>query len=324
MKYALGVDIGGTKTSLTLGNSSGRIVSKETLPTLTGAKARHGIEQIAEGLGRLGARVGPARKILGVGVGVPGPMNPHTGVVERSPHLKGWQGFPLKSFLRKRLRLPIYLTNDANAAAVGEKMFGGGRHVENFVYLTLSTGIGGGIVFGGKLLTGATFGAGEVGHTIIVAGGDRCGCGQKGCLEAYASGTAIAHFVQKEIKRGRKSKIRRLVRTNRRITAEIVALAAAEGDALALESFRRAGFFLGVGLANLINLLNPEKLILGGSVMKSSRLLWKSMMASVRRHAWSSLFRGCQIEKTGLGDRVGDLGALALVFAASGRGRSAL
>lgn len=206
MRYALGVDIGGTKTSLTLGNSSGKIVAKETLPTLTGAKARRGIKQIAEGLARLGGRVGPAGKILGVGVGVPGPMNPHTGIVERSPHLKGWQGFPLKSFLKKRLRLPIYLTNDANAAAVGEKIFGAGREVENFVYLTISTGIGGGIVLGGELLTGATFGAGEVGHTIIVPRGDRCGCGQRGCLEAYASGTAIAHFFREEMKRGRRSK----------------------------------------------------------------------------------------------------------------------
>ena len=149
------------------------------------------------------------------------------------------------------------------------------------------------------------------GHTIIVPGGEKCGCGERGCLEAYASGTAIASFFR-EVIRGVGS-------SGKKITGEIVALAAKEKDPLALEAFQRAGYYLGIGLANLINLLNPEMLILGGSVMKSSRFLWPSMIRSARRHSWPSLFRACRIVKTRLDDRVGDLGALALVFSSRER-----
>lgn len=323
MKYALGVDIGGTKTSITLGNSHGKILTKKLLPTLTGRRTLEGIKQMSEGLACLKADFPVVRKIQGVGVGVPGPMNPKTGRVQRSPHLKGWEGFPLKSFLEKKLRLPVFVTNDANAAAVGEQFFGEGRGAKNFVYLTISTGIGGGIVLGGRLLLGSSFGAGEIGHTVVVTGGAKCGCGRRGCLEAYASGTAIADFVRQGMRHGRSSKIRRFMRQGGRVTAEVVALAAGEGDRLALEAFGRAGHYLGVGLANLINLLNPECLILGGSVTKSFRYLWPSMRQSVRKQAWPSLYSACRIVRTRLGDRVGDLGALALVFAGSGsRGNS--
>lgn len=315
MHYALGVDVGGTKVSVTLGNSRGKILAKELLPTRTGKRARQGIREMTVALAELKSVSRRYGKVRGIGVGIPGPMDPKKGVVVRSPHLLGWEGFPLKSYLEKKLRLPVLITNDANAAAVGEKIFGEGRRVKHFVYLTISTGIGSGIILNRKLYRGASSGAGEVGHSIIVPGGTRCGCGQRGCLEAYASGTAIAGFVRQEIHRNRKSKIWKWVRSPKRITAEIVALSAGERDPLSLEAFRRAGYFLGVGLANLINVLNPEMLILGGSVMKSSRFLWPSMKKSVRAHAWPSLYQSCRIVKTHLGDRVGDLGALALVFA---------
>ena len=306
MNYALGVDIGGTKISLTLGDARGKILAKQTLPTLTGKKAKQALRGTAEGLARLKKEGTKRGKVIGVGVGAPGPMDPVKGIIQRSPHLGGWQGFRLKSFLEKKLRLPVCITNDANAAALGEKVFGAGRQAENLVYLTISTGVGSGIILDGKVLIGASFGAGEFGHTIIVPGGERCGCGQRGCVEAYASGTAIAKFVQARTKK------------RKGITAETTALAAGRGNRLALEAFERAGYYLGIGLANLINLLNPELLILGGSVVKSSRLFWPSMMRSARRHAWPSLYRACRIVRTRLGDRVGDLGALALVFAARG------
>jgi len=313
MSYALGVDIGGTKVSVTLGNSRGRILAKEVVPTETGKKSKRCVERIVATLERLRRSAGRSQKISGIGVGIPGPIEPKKGIVEKSPHLRGWQGSPLKSTIERKLKLPVFITNDANAAAVGEKMFGAGRGVRDFVYLTISTGIGGGVVLGGKLLLGASFGAGEVGHAVVVADGAKCGCRNRGCLEAYSSGTAIAAFVREKIREGRKSAIKRL--TSRGITAEAVALAARKGDPLAREAFERAGHYLGIGLANLINLLNPQMLILGGSVMKSSRLFWSSMMRSTRESAWPTLYKACRIVKTELGDQVGDLGALALVFA---------
>ncbi len=312
-RFALGVDVGGTKVSIVLGSAAGKILAKEVVSTLTGRKAPQGIEAIASVLERLKKKSQGKRQIRGIGIGIPGPMDPQRGVVQRSPHLQGWQNFPLKSFLERRLKLPVFITNDANAAAMGENVFGAGRRVKNFVYLTISTGIGGGIILDGKLLLGASFGAGEVGHTIIVPGGERCGCGRLGCLEAYASGTAIAQFVKHGIQRGRGKKSK----WPGGVTAEKVALTAKKGDSLSLEAYRRAGFYLGIGLANLINLLNPEMLILGGSVVKSSGLFWPEMIRSARTCAWPSLYSACRIVKTRLGDRVGDLGALSLVFARS-------
>lgn len=315
--HALGVDIGGTKIAVTLGNSRGRILAKQILPTRVGKAAKRALHELTEVLKKLKDRKPAGGKILGIGVGVPGPMNPDTGIVQRSPHLGGWKGIPLKSFLEKKLRLPVYMANDANAAALGEKIFGAGRghRICDLIYLTVSTGIGSGLISGGRLLHGVSYGAGEVGHTIIVPDGERCGCGHRGCLEAYASGTAIARFVQNELRKGRRSKVGRLVRTGQRVNAEVVALAASEKDALALEAYRRAGYYLGVGLANLINLLNPAVISLGGSVMKSSRFFWPAMVRAVRQNAWPFLYKDCRIVKTQLGDRVGDLGALALVFA---------
>lgn len=312
--HALGVDIGGTKVSVTLGNSRGKILHKVVFPTQTGKNFSLGIKEIGQTLNSLKSKVQEKKSILGIGVGIPGPMNPYTGVVEKSPHLHGWEGVKLKNIFKKETGLPVFVGNDANAAALGEKVFGAGRKIKNFVYLTISTGIGGGIILDEKLLLGTSFGAGEVGHTIIVPEGAQCGCGHHGCLEAYASGTAIAKFVREEISKGRSSNIKKMAGRHLKITGEMVAEAAKTKDSLALEAFRRAGYYLGIGLANLINILNPEMLILGGSVMKSSQLLWPSMNDSVRKHAWPSLDKACRIVKTRLGDQVGDLGAIALVF----------
>ena len=308
-RYALGVDIGGTKVSVTLGNSRGKILAKKLLPTLTGKNARQGIHDLAAALKELKLHEGKGKKIQGIGVGVPGPMDPKKGIIEKSPHLHGWQGFPLKSFLGKKLKLPIFMANDADAAAVGEKVFGQGHGAKNFVYVTISTGIGSGIMIDGRPLDGAAHGAGEFGHTIICPDGEKCGCGRKGCLEAYASGTAIAQYYR--------NISQRTFPNVPGLTAERIAWAAKAKDRLALQAFRRAGYFLGIGLANLINLLDPELIILGGSVIKSSEFFWPEMIESARSHSWPSLFRACRIVKTRLGNQVGDLGALALVFAHS-------
>lgn len=314
MQYALGVDIGGTKISVTLGNSCGKILAKETLPIRTGKKALLGIREMVGALHRLQSQLTKGRRLSGIGIGIPGPLDPEKGVVERSPHLRGWEKFPLKRHLEREFKIPVFMTNDANAAAWGEKVFGRGKGAKNFAYVTVSTGIGSGLVVNGRLLLGASFGAGEIGHTIVVPKGAKCGCGQRGCLEAYASGTAIAHFVRDALKKGRKSKIRQCLSRPEKVSAEVVALFARKRDALALEAFRRAGYYLGVGLANLINLLNPERILLGGGVMKSWRYLWPEMTASLRHHAWPALCRACRIERASLGKEVGDLGALALVF----------
>lgn len=315
-KYAIGIDIGGTKISMVIGTRTGKILRRRVIVTRTGRRTRQGIQELLENVKALIAE-SPVKKsqILGIGVGIPGPVDTQKGIVPLSPHLGGWKGMRLREILSRKLGLPVAMANDANAAVVGEKIFGQCRRAANFIYMTISTGIGGGIVANGALLEGASYVAGEVGHMTIVAQGDICKCGKQGCLEAYASGTAIANYAVHQIKRSRKSGISRLIPKGGKITAQMVGLAAAQHDALAIETYRRAGFYLGVGIANLLNVLNPEKVILGGGVLKSAPpVFWQSMLTGCRREAWPEAMKAVKITRTRLGDHVGELGALALAF----------
>ncbi len=316
MRYAIGIDIGGTKISMVLGNHSGKILARRLLATKTGRQTKLGLREIVQSIKLLLSKYPVSKKdIAGIGVGIPGPVDSGKGIVPKSPHLGGWEGLPLAKYLQKEIKLPVTLANDANAAAIGEKIFGQGRRVRHFIYMTISTGIGGGVVVHGKLLEGASFVAGEVGHMTIVPQGDLCKCGKKGCLEAYASGTAIASYAAGQIKKGRRSKITQFLTPGNKITARMVGLAAASRDPLALETYRRAGFYLGVGIANLLNVINPKIVILGGGVLKSApKDFWREMLASARREAWPQAYQAVKIVRTKLGDHVGELGALALAF----------
>jgi glucokinase len=303
MQYAVGIDIGGTKISIVLGTSSGKILARREIPTWTGAQTKVCVKELAANLRALIIHSGVSpKKILGIGVGCPGAVNSRLGILPRSPNLPGWKGIPLRNILQKATGLPVCLANDANAAALGESFFGAGKDSRNFIYITVSTGIGGGIVIDGKLYEGPGFVAGEIGHISIVPEGKRCACGQRGCLEAYASGTAIAGFYR-EIK---KKKV---------AGAKEVGVAARTGDKLAVESYRQAGYYLGIGIANLLNILNPEKVVIGGGVLKSAhKIFWQTMMKSAKQHAWPEAFRTTKILRSQLKGHVGDLGALALVF----------
>ncbi|MCM8774802.1 MAG: ROK family protein [Candidatus Omnitrophica bacterium] len=316
MQYAIGIDIGGTKISLVIGNSQGKIMTRHVLETQKGARAEQSVRNIIDHVEALiRESKAPRKKILGIGIGIPGPVDSEKGIVPRSPHMTGWTGISLGPILSRKLKLPVFMTNDANAAALGEKMFGEGRREKHFVYLTISTGIGGGLVSNGQLIEGASFMGGEVGHMKIVAGGRKCKCGKLGCLEAYASGTAIASFAAEAMGKGKRSTLRGFMAKNRKLSAKEVGLAAQNGDRLALEVFKIAGFYLGVGISNLLHLVNPGMVVLGGGVLKSSPpIFWKSMIESCKRASWSPAFQAVRIQRSRLKDKVGDLGALALVF----------
>lgn len=305
IQYAIGIDIGGTKISMVLGTEKGKILARREIPTWTGARTKACVKELAANLRALILRSCiPPKKILGIGVGCPGAVDSSKGTLPRSPNLPGWAGLPLKDILKKATGLPVCLANDANAAALGESFFGAGKNSKNFIYITVSTGIGGGIVIDGKLYEGSGFAAGEIGHMSLVPDGARCNCGKRGCLEAYASGTAVANFF-------RKSRFK----TNERVTAREVGAAAREGNKLAIESYQCAGYYLGIGIANLLNILNPEKVVIGGGVLKSAhKIFWQTMMKSAKRHAWPEAFRTVKIVRSQLKGHVGDLGALALVF----------
>ncbi|MDD5218584.1 MAG: ROK family protein [Candidatus Omnitrophica bacterium] len=317
MDYGIGIDIGGTKISMVLGTSRGKILAESQIPTLHHAQIKLCARNLVASLHGLIADSGiPRRKICGIGIGIPGVVNNQKGVMPDSPNLHSWKGFPLRKILVREFHIPVTMINDANAAVMAEKIFGQGRGWNHVVYITVSTGIGSGMIANGRLVQGAAFGAGELGHMTLVPFGEPCNCGKYGCLEAYASGTAIARFVEAEIRKGRSRGIEKLIGKKKGITGFDVGIAAKARHALALNAYRRAGFYLGVGLGNLLNILNPQIVILGGGVWNSApKDLWRSMMVSCKREAWVEAFRSVRIVKTKLGERVGNLGALSLVFA---------
>ena len=290
MRYAIGIDIGGTKISAALGDQAGKILSHREIPTFTGARARDCLKALAVILDAMISESGiPRKKILGIGIGAPGAVNSAKGILPRSPNLPGWTGMPVRRVLENRFRVPVYLTNDANAAAIGELVFGAGKGLRHFVYITVSTGVGSGIVINGDLYEGAGFVAGELGHISIVPEGDKCNCGRRGCLEVYASGTAIARYAREMMKR-RASNIKMMTGGGRLFGAKIVGLAAKTGDKVAVDSYEKAAYSLGIGLANLMNILNPEAIVIGGGVLKSApRTYWTKMMRSAKGHAARSV-----------------------------------
>lgn len=248
--------------------------------------------------------------VAAIGIAAPGPINPRTGVVIETPNIPEWEDFPLTEKLSAHFGIPAYLGNDANLAALGECRYGAGKSHNHLLYLTVSTGVGGGVVSDDHLLEGAHGLAGELGHVTVLAGGPRCSCGHRGHLEALASGTAIANYVRAQLDDPtRESSLRS--RADR--GAEAIADAAREGDPLALEAYQRAGKYLGIGIAGFLHIFNPTIVILGGGVSYSGELLFAPMRKSVEAHVFNpSYLEDLVITAAALGDDAGLLGALAL------------
>jgi len=310
--YGIGIDIGGTKISIVLGNDRGRILEREVFPTPHGKDVPRVFSTIKKVITRLlQKRRLSIHQIKGVGVGTPGLFNEKKGVVEESPNLKDWVGLPLRKNLQTVLRRPVRIENDANATVIAEKHFGLGKGLKTFIYITVSTGIGSGIIINNKLHRGVSGSAGEVGHSIVDPCGWKNHLSIRGTLEGESSGTAIARKAKERLKRERTS-----LSELRTITARDVKRAAVKGDRLAKRILQEAGEYLGIGLANLIMILNPERIILGGGVLKDpgGDLIFRAMKDSLKRHTWHTPFRNCSVVKSKLLKDIADLGALSLVF----------
>ncbi|MBI4358141.1 MAG: ROK family protein [Candidatus Omnitrophica bacterium] len=322
-QWIAGIDIGGTKIRVSLGTRKGRIIAKKVFPSQNNISVKTSLSRIDQAITELlTERRLNVRQLMGIGVAVPGAVDPGRQRIEKSPNLPSWEKFPLRKELMRRFRVPVAIENDANAAALGERYFGSGRGIDDFLYMTISTGIGSGIIANGLLIRGVGGTAGEIGHMTLVRNGLRCNCGKKGCLEAYSSGTAIARHVKRAMQQGAKSSFFKRIPFSK-ITGQLVSDAARAGDSLAIQARRLAADYLGMGLANVINLLNPKRIILGGGVMENIRHFWAPMMKSVRRETWPMAFKTCEIMRSRLGQNVGDLGAMALVLESQkGKGKS--
>jgi glucokinase len=316
-KYITGIDLGGTKIAAAVMNFKGRIISK----TREFTDMSHGSESLAEQMKRTvrkilkdqGIRI---TELAGIGIGAAGPLNRKTGILVEPPNLKGYRDIPLVKPLVDEFSIPVFLENDANAAALAENMFGAGRSAQNMVYLTISTGIGGGIIIEGKLYHGCSDGAGEIGHMTIDPDGPLCGCGNNGCFEAMASGTAIARFAREKVKAAGKEEliVKKANGDYEKITAEIVFECARTGDSTAREIIKMTSEHLGTGIASVINIFNPEKIVLGGGVINAWDMIAETVRKTAEKRAMKSLYRNVEIVPAALGDDVVLIGAASVVM----------
>jgi glucokinase len=248
-------------------------------------------------------------KVRGIGIAAPGPTNPRKGIIYAAPNITGWENLPLAQIVHDRFKTPILLGNDANMAALGEWKFGAGRGFQYVLYITISTGIGGGVIEDGRLLLGCQGLAAEIGHITVLPDGPLCGCGHRGHLEALASGTAIARYVAEQLASGVPS----LLADQHNPTARDVSLAAEQGDPLAKSALARAGTYLGHAIADYLHLYNPQVIILGGGVSRSGALIMEPLRASLADRVISPEYlHGLVITTAELGDEAGLMGALAL------------
>lgn len=268
-------------------------------------------------LGRIAAAIdqvaGADREGLRIGVGAPGPLDPYRGVIIDAPNLPGWVNIPLRSWLEERFGCPVAVGNDANLAGLAEWRYGAGQGTQHLVFLTISTGIGGGVIIDGRLLVGARGLAAELGHMTVDPGGPPCSCGQRGHLEAVASGPAIARRVTSRIQDGEDSTLQPTVARGEALTAEAVGKAAAEGDTLARAVLREAAEAIGRHLADLAHAFNPEVIVLGGGVSQIGPLLFEPLERALRSHVMHSAYlEGLRVLPAALGDDAGLIGAFVL------------
>ena len=315
-RYVAGVDLGGTKIRTALAGAGGQVLAETEVPTEAAGGVRHVVERVLYTLELVQREAGVERRQLAaLGVGVPGPLDPASGVVYTAPNL-GWQDVPVRTILEEKTGIPVYLENDADLAALGEYAWGAGRGAENMVYVTVSTGIGGGLILNGRLYRGSLGGAGEIGHTVVLPDGPPCRCGKRGCTEALASGTAIARRAVELVEGGFGRGI--LAAAGGRvegITAAAVAAAAAAGDGEALFLMKEAARYLGVALANVIVLLSPSLVVLGGGVMQAGEFFYEEICRQVRRGVIGPAARA-RVVPAATGGRAGVLGAVYLALTA--------
>ncbi|MCJ7559025.1 ROK family protein [Candidatus Bathyarchaeota archaeon] len=321
--YVVGVDLGATNIVSLLISRDGEVVARDTRETMGEKGKKRAFSQIVNSARNVigeGERSGISSKsILGMGIGGPGPLNSDGGVIHLAPNIPGWINTYLVKELEDELKLNVFLENDANAAALGEWWLGAGRDVDNLVLLTLGTGVGGGIIIDGEVLHGARNTAGEIGHMIIRKGGLLCGCGNRGCLEAYASARSVVKRTLAAIKEGKKTILTDLVKNKLKdITCKLVYDTARKGDSLCKWVVEETGRYLGIGITNIVNIINPEMVILGGGMANAGDLLFEPVRKYVREHSFTAAMEGVKIVPAALGVNAGAIGAVAFVLKKKG------
>lgn len=312
----LGLDVGGTKLAAGIVSVDGELLASAREPTVLDDGPRRIVDRLVE----LGKRVmdeagTAADALVAVGVGCGGPLDAERGIIQDPPNLPGWTDVPLVAWLHDAFERPVHLDNDANAAALAEHRWGAGRGCESIVYLTISTGIGGGVVIGERLLRGANGNAAEIGHMSVKFDGWPCVCGRRGCLEAFASGTNIARRAREAVADGAPSVMTNLAGSVAAITAKTVADAARRGDPVARRIWDETTDVLGAGLANVLNLFNPSRIVLGGGVTLAGELLFEPLRRVALAQTLGPQAEVADIVPAELGETIGIHGAAAVALA---------
>jgi glucokinase len=315
------IDLGGTKLRSIVADGSGRVLGDD----IRLSRAQEGLEVVlggmVESLDASLAKAGVERgRLRALGIASPGPVDSARGIVPDAPQLPGWRDVPLARLIEERVGVPVHLENDATAAALGEHRFGAGRGSRYMLYLTVSTGIGGGIIIDGEMYGGKSGAAGELGHVVIDMNGPPCGCGARGCLEAMASGTAIGRKGEELAESGRSTVLARLRREEGRVTAEMMQRAAEMGDAASREAFREAGHYFGVALASYVDIFDPEVIVIGGGVAKAGELLLEEARITMQALAMAQPLKGVRLVVSELGEFVGTLGMVVRLAEVEGEG----
>lgn len=307
----LAIDLGGTKIVAALVAPGGKIQAREHHPTLANEGQQAVIGRITLAIDRLlGNNNIELARLHGISLATAGAIDSQRGIVTLSPNLPGWRNVPLRDIVEKKYGISTFMVNDANAAALAEHRFGAGKGASNLLYVTVSTGIGGGIIIDGRLYEGESGAAGEVGHMTIDINGPKCNCGSYGCLEMYASGTAVAREAARRIQQGEKSSLSTMVEGRLEdITAEIVDRAARDGDSLASAVISHAARYLGIGMANLVNILNPEMIVFGGGMSKMGDRLLEPVRQAIDERAYTISAQAVRLDVAHLGSDAEAVGA---------------
>lgn len=330
--YAIGIDLGGSHLSAAIVKQNGSIKTKKTISYSKPPDGKQGIrliKQIIDSLIHNSSFI--THNYQGIGIACPGCVDHEKGVVlSDSPNLIGWKGTQLKTVIEYlvlkyfRLKIPVFVDNDANLAALGENIFGAGKKASNLICLTLGTGVGGGIIINNQIYHGSHFYAGEIGHMTVLAGGPICSCGKRGHLEALVSGPAIVREFTAEARRTQRNKkilsLRPLClcgKNNTELTAKIVFDAARKGDKTARLVIKQATYYLGCAVSSLINTFDPEMVVIGGGLAQAGDILFKPLRLMVKKGIMPHLYRQPKVVPAKLGENAGLLGAAAIVFSAT-------
>lgn len=317
----LGVDIGGTNIRAGVVDEFGHILGEARLPSLAETGLRQAVERSAEAAMSAAEHAGISlQQISAIGVGVPGALRSREGVCVYSPNFTDSRNVPILTPIRQALGIPTFVLNDVAVQTLGEHQYGAGRDYSHMVMITLGTGIGGGAIIDGELRIGSTEGFAEVGHMTIEPNGPFCGCGNRGCWEALCGRDAIVRGAVTRIQRGQKTAIAEMVDYRLgSITPALIAHSAEQGDRVAIEVLAEVGQYLGIGIANLIQLYNPEVLVIGGGIAQAGRWLFEPILRTVRARAHMVPASTCRILPAQLGDDAGVVGASVLAARELGR-----